>query len=144
MTLSGKICTAIAGMLEANGVDSIVQPAITADANTQYENRVIVIPTGCTERQTLRGIYNVSGQVVVLQSIDEENAIATYLHLCNSVREILGDTDTVSDQIMAQDPTIQVYSRSFHLEDMEDDAGDRGYKATFSWRGVARDTPITN
>jgi len=147
MTLSAKISNALADVLQntmdAAGVTTTVQPALTATENAASSTRVICLPGGCSERQTLRGIYDVKGEVVALCSIDIENAIATNSRLCESLRVILGDRDAAPAQIMSQDPTIHIYGRSWHLEGLEDDAGNRGFKATFSWRAVARDTITT-
>jgi len=147
MTLSAKISNALASALQdalsADGVTTTVQPALTATENAAYTTRVICAAGSCSERQTLRGIYDVKGEVYALCSIDMENAIATNSRLCESLRVILGDRESAPAQIMAQDPTIHIYDRSWHLDGLEDDAGNRGFKATFSWRAVARDT-ITN
>lgn len=142
MTLQAKLQAALAASIIEHGITADVQAAITMDENDSFSQRVVCLPGSCTERQTLRGIYNAEGTVVVLTSIDIENAIATHLHLCDSVRELIGDTADAATKIMDQDATIQIYNRSWHCEGMEDDAGNRGYKSTFSWRAVARDTAI--
>ena len=140
MTIQAKLQEALARAIESQGVISTIQAALVAGENDTYETRVVCLPGSCTERQTLRGVYNVSGSVVVLTSIDIENAIATHLQLCNSIRALIGDTDSFPSVIMTQDSSIHIYNRSWHCDGMEDDAGSRGFKATFSWRAVARDT----
>lgn len=144
MTIGAKITEALAAYLEAAGVDAECQPALTATLNEQGDNRVVCTHGGATERQTLRGIYDVNGEVHVLTSIDIENAIATHLRLCDSVRNLIGDTEACANGVMNQNPDIHIYNRSWRCGDMNDDAGSRGYKSTFSWRAVARDTPTTD
>jgi len=147
MTLSAKISNALADVIQnamdAAGITTTAQPALTATDNSAYSTRIVCKPGGCSERQTLRGIYDVKGEVVALCSVDIENAIATNLRLCDTLRVILGDRDAVAAQIMSQDPTIHIYERSWHLDGLDDDAGNRGFSATFSWRAVARDTITT-
>ena len=144
MTLSVKISQALARALEASGVDSTVQDSFTLDDNDAYTSRVICIPSSSTERKTIRGVYDASGEIIALTSVDTENAIANHLRLCNSIRDLAGDMEMAPANIMAQDSTIQIFNRSWHLEEMQDDAGNRGFKATFSWRAVAIDTIINN
>ena len=144
MTLSVKICQALARALEASGVDSTVQDSFTITNNETYVSRVVCIPSSATQRKTIRGVYDVSGEIITLTSVDADNAIANHLRLCDSIRDLVGDTEACSANIMAQDSTIHIYNRSWHLDEMEDDAGNRGFKATFSWRAVARDTLNNN
>ena len=144
MTLSVKICQALARALEASGVDSSVQDSFTLDTNEAYTSRVICIPSSATQRKTLRGVYDVSGEIITLTSVDIENAVANHRLLCDSIRDLVGDMEACPTSIMAQDSTIHIYNRSWHTDDMQDDAGNRGFKATFSWRAVARDTLNNN
>lgn len=144
MTLSVKISQALARALEASGVDSTVQDSFTADTNVAFVSRVVCVSSSATERKTIRGIYDVSGEIIALTSVDIENAVANHRILCDSIRDLVGDMEACPANIMAQDSTIHIYNRSWHTEGMEDDAGNRGFKATFSWRAVARDTLNNN
>lgn len=144
MTIGSKITEALAAYLEAAGVDAECQATLTATLNEQGNTRVVCDSAMATERQSLRGIYDVGGEIHVLTSIDIENAIATHLRLCESVRNLIGDTESCANGVMNQNPDIHIYNRSWRCGDMNDDSGNRGYKSTFSWRAVARDTPTTD
>lgn len=144
MTIGSKITEALAAYLESSGVDAVCQATLTAAINEQGGKRVVCDAATSSERQSLRGIYDVNGEVHVFTSIDLQNAIATHLRLCNLVRNLIGDTEACANGVMNQKPEIHIYSRSWRCGDLQDDAGNRGYKSTFSWRAVARDTPSTD
>jgi len=144
MTIGAKITEALAAYLEASGVDAECQPVLTANLNEEGETRIVCVHSSSTERQSIRGVYDAAGEVHVLTSIDIENAIATHLRLCNLVRNLIGDTEACANGVMNQNPEIHIYNRSWRCGDLQDDAGNRGYKSTFTWRAVARDTPSTD
>jgi hypothetical protein len=144
MTLPDRISKAIAGALVSGGITTTVQAGIESTANTEGESRIICTCTQCPQRSAaLRGIYNPVGEVHILQSIHATDAITDFRALCTAVREILGDEYITPEQITAQDSNLHIYNRSWHLDEQMSDAGDQGFKATFSWRAVVRDTLTT-
>ena len=144
MTIGAKITDALAAYFESTGIGVQCQAALTSSLNEECETRIVCVHSSSTERQSLRGVYDVSGEAVVLTSIDLENAIATHLRLCNLVRNLIGDTEACANGVMNQNPEIHIYRRSWRCGDLQDDAGNRGFKSTFTWRAVARDTPTND
>lgn len=139
MTISDRLAQAISGALVAGGVTTTVQGGIELTENAAYTSRVICTVESCTQRSAaLRGIYNAQGQVHVLQSIDETDADTNFRALCTAVECVLGHETDSPTNIMAQDGSLHIYNRSWHLDQQSDDAGERGFKGTFSWRAVVR------
>lgn len=145
MTLPDRFGKAMSGALVSGGVTVTVQSPMEAAINVAYEARLVCIVESCEQRSvSLRGIYNITGKVTVLQSIDVDDPEGDFRLLCTTVRDLMGGETTTPASITSQDPSIHIYNRSWHLDDLGIDAGDRGFKAEYSWRAVVRDTISTN
>lgn len=144
MTLGDRICQALATYLTNQSIGATVQPSITETVNTQNEARVICRVVSCSDRGAhLRGIFDVVGEVIIRQSIDDTTPKTTFNAICSAVKQLLLDDDTTIAALETIDPQLTIYDRSWFLSSQEEAAGERGFQAIYTWRAVARDTPST-
>lgn len=144
MILTDRINTALAGWLGTKSLGITCQSGIEAATTTESDNRIICLSTSCEERSAaLRGVYNCGGEVLLRQSIDSSGGYTTFKDAIQKVRNLLGNSGLVEAGLLSQDGLLHVYNRSWHLDGLEEDAGKRGWQATFTWRCVARDSPTT-
>lgn len=146
MTITDRLCQSLATYFGDRGLGSLttVQPALTETTNAANDSRIIIRSTACNQRAAhLRGVFDVSGEVIVRQSIDEVSAKTSFNTLCQRVKEILLDEKAIEGALPAIDGHLKIYNNSFHLGDQAEMAGERGFQAIFSWRAVAADTPST-
>jgi len=136
MILPDRISKAVADMIEATGISVTVQAAVEPLVNATTYSRIVSHVTSCSQRSfILKGIYDVSGDVT-----DQQGADALFRANCDSLRAILSDESLTTASITANDSNLHIYNRSWQLTDMQQDAGERGFKATFSWKALVRDT----
>ena len=141
MILPDRISKAVADMIEATGISVTVQAAVEPLVNATTYSRIVSHVTSCSQRSfILKGIYDVSGDVTLIQSIDQQGADSLFRSNCDLLRAILSDESLTTASITANDSNLHIYNRSWQLTDMQQDAGERGFKATFSWKALVRDT----
>ena len=147
MTLSDRICQGLASYLESEDDAGLTtfQAGIEGAATEAYTSRVICRATGCAEYSAaLKGLFRPTGEIVVRQSIDEDDAVAKFSALCDFVRGTAGNETSTPAGIEAEDDDLTIYPRSWFLDSQAETAGERGFQAIFTWRAVARDTSNTN
>jgi len=141
MILPDRISKAVAGMIENSGISVTVQSAVETAQNATTYSRIVSRVNSCSQRAfILKGVYDVMGEVTLVQSIDDTNADVKFRAYCETLREILSDESLTTVSIEANDGTLHIYPRSWQLTDMQQDSGERGFKATFSWQALVRDT----
>lgn len=139
MTIGDRLSKAIASVLAGtSGISPAVQTRFEENPTTEANNRIIVKCDSATEKApVLRGLYECRGEVILMQSIDEYNALQNFRFQCELIRNTIGNGSSMATNVMANDSGITIYNRSWYLENMTEDTGDRGYSATFSWRTTA-------
>lgn len=147
MTLSDRICQGLRLYLMDGPLGSLstIQAGIEADATSAATSRIICRSVDCSEyKPHLWGIYLVSGEIVIRQSIDEDDAETKFRDLCTNVKCEAGDQSGTPAGIMRHDDRLEIYNRSWHLDAQSETSGERGFQSIFTWRAIARDTLITN
>ena len=141
MILPDRISKAVADTIRNTGISVTVQGAVEPEVNATTYNKIVSHVTSCSQRAfILKGVYDVIGEVTMVQSIDVDDAEITFRANCELLRNILSDESLTVVSITANDSHLHIYNRSWQLTDMQQDAGDRGFKATFSWKALVRDT----
>lgn len=141
MILPDRISKAVADAIRNAGVLATVQGAVEPSVNETTYAKIVSHVISCSQKSfILKGLYDVIGEVTLVQSIDDTNADVKFREECERLREILSDESLTVANITANDSYLHIYNRSWQLTDMQQDAGDRGFKATFSWKALVRDT----
>lgn len=138
MTIGDKLSKAIASYVASqSGISATVQALFEESPNEAATSKIICNTDTANERTILRGVYDCRGSVVLIQSIDAPSPLSSFRFQCKQLRNILGHETDTPNAIVAQDSDITIYNRSWYLEGMDEDAGERGFSATFTWRAVA-------
>lgn len=134
MTVSDASAKAIASFLAANSaLASTVDDGISASINDQFDNRVVVFSTQATLRhEHVKGIYDVSGQILVQQSADSENAETMFSDLCDEVRGLLEDKRNLPSLIESNSSALRVYT--WNMNQQSANPAERGFQAVFEWQ----------
>lgn len=144
MTLGDRMAEAMTTWLATVLTDTAVDNRIEVDRTTEATTRAIVETTSCEQRAPhLRHIYNLTGQIILRQIADADDAETTFRARCQELRNALRHSDLVQDQIMANDGRLHLYTNSFHADGQGESSGKRGFQAIYEWRAVARDNPTT-
>lgn len=144
MNICDQVSAAIAAFLVTQSPpgDARVTKGISADLNAEVETRIVVIGQDSNLRKpSLPGLYDVSGEVAVLQSVDAENAEASFESLCLWVQESIGGKYGMPDFIMGIDPDLHVYSWQFIGSSLA--ASERKFLASYKWTAFARNHSLT-
>ena len=141
MILPDRVSKAVADAIRNAGVSAVVQGAVEPSINEATYAKIVSHVTSCSQRSfILKGLYDIIGEVTLVQSIDDTDADSKFRSNCERLREILSDESLTVDNITANDSYLHIYEKSWQLTDMQQDSGDRGFKATFSWKALVRDT----
>ena len=139
--LPDRISQAIAATIRETGINVTVQGSVEPTQNATTFARIVSQVTACTQRAfILKGVYDVIGEVTLIQSIDQDDAEILFRDNCANLREILSDEYLITVSISGNDSNLFIYPRSWQITDMQQDAGERGFKATISWKALIRDT----
>lgn len=147
MTISDRISQAIADVLNASALpgNPSVSAGISTALNEDENTRVIVIANSATLRkQLLPGIYDISGEVTVFKTIDQqedetEELKADFRALCDAVEEVIGQKYQMGSMIAQFDPRLVLYS--WNLMEQDSFMQNRAMGAKFAWTAFARHDP---
>jgi hypothetical protein len=143
--LPDRISKVITSCLRNQGIDADIQSAFEEEPNESYDSRVVCMPGGASELAPhIKGVYTVTGEVAIFQSIDESDGLSKFRFICDQVRGIVGSEIGFQELIMTTDPSITIYHRSVRISEMSIDAGSRGWKGIVNWQVVCKDTPTSN
>jgi len=147
MTITDRINQALRTYLDGGGLGSLstVQSGIEDTPNAAVTSRIICRNGSANEyKPHLKGIFIVTGEIVVRQSIDTDDAESDFRALCALTKRLAGDERITPSGIMQEDADLHIYNRSWHLDAQGETSGERGFQAVFTWRALARDTLTTN
>lgn len=145
MNMANQIALAMAGHLSAQTLPHSPQidAGLSVVSATEDESRIVVIGTEATLRKPLLpGLYDITGSVDVIQSVDSEDAESRFHEICDSINSILGDKDGMPAILAGVDPELHVYSYNWTGSRLM--AGSRRLLAQYNWTAFARNTPTTN
>lgn len=142
MMITDQIATALAAILTASGLPH--SPTIqTAVSTTENEAEVLrVIATALTSelrKPNLPGIYDVSGEVAILQGIGDTNAETNFRAVCEAIRHVVGSKYQMPVSLKSQDADLHVYS--WNLTGQENFNNGIVLGARFLWTACARQDP---
>ena len=144
MTISDRLTTAITAILAGAtlpGTPTVVA-GIETDVNTEESVRVIVSSTSCQLRsQLLPGIYDLSGEVTIFQTIDTQADAAADLKdefrdLCVAVENVVGEKYLMLQSLASEDSALVAYS--WNLSGQDSFMQSRAMGARYSWTCIAR------
>ena len=137
MTITDSFATALTGYLtDQVSLASTVDNGIRANLVTEFDNRVVVNSTSATERfRYVQGLYDLSGEVYVQQSVDSEDAESKFRSLSEEVRALLEDKRDMPGKIEAYNPDLRIHSWNF-VEQVASPS-ERGFQTIFSWTAFA-------
>ena len=119
---------------------STIDPGIRAEVNDKFNNRVVVVGSGASLRHPfVPGKYDVSGEVLVQQSVDSDDAETNFRTLCDEVRRSMENKDTYPGRLEAKQPGMLVYSWIF--QEQAANPSKRGFQAVFQW-SIFAELPI--
>lgn len=133
MTITDQLSQAFATHLDtALLLSETVDAGIRSEKVGKFDNRVVVIGDSAQLRHTsVPGLYDVTGRVLVQQSIDTANAVASFQALCEEVRAVVNDKTGLPTAIESVDSDLRVHS--YLLLGQEATQYERGLQAVFNW-----------
>ena len=140
MTITNRISTALVAYLTplVSGVEIV--PQINAGTNEEFANRIVVIANSASELSpALRHVFRVSGTIVIQQSADTEDPETTFNTICSQVVAALRNGESVEVGINISGTGVSVYNKAFHVDNLKDAAGPRGFQAVIAWRLTAQE-----
>lgn len=144
MIIENQIAVAIAAYLTAQTVtnDPTIISGMVTDLNDEATSRIVVIGTESTLRKaSLPGLFDVSGTVNVIQSVDETGGDTKFHEMCDAMESILGARNATKAALMAIDTDLFIYSWQWLGEIPA--ANNRKFMASYNWTAFARNSPNT-
>ena len=144
MNIANQVSRAITAFLETQTIpnDPTVINGLTTDLNDESQSRVIVIGTSAELRKaSLPGLYDVSGTVNVIQSVDDTDGETRFTDICDSIQSILGGKYTMPAILEGIDSDLKIYSYQWLGSSLA--ASTRKFMATYNWTAFTRNSPTT-
>ena len=137
MTISDATATALTSYLTGSVVNaSTVDNGINVGENDKFDNRVVVFSNDAQLRhEYVKGMYDVSGQVVIQQSADSEDARTMFNTLSEEVRGLLEDKTLMPDFLNGVLPELRVFT--WNMKQQSANPSNRGFQAIFEWQVFA-------
>jgi len=144
MNINNQVAVAIAsfiGGLPVPGSPTIVS-GIKTDLNAAQDSRIIVIGERSDLRKpSLPGLYDVTGSVNIIQSVDTDGCEAAFHATCDYINNALGGRYGMPGILQAIDPYLYVYSYQWIGSNLA--ASDRKFLAVYQWTAFVRNTANT-
>lgn len=119
-----------------------VVAGITAAINEEESCRVIVTgDSGTLYKASLPGLYTVNGTVIIIQSIDFDDAETRFNDICREVAGIIGMKYQMPDMIKTVDPSLKIFT--YNLSNSVPSIGKRHLMARYSFDCLVSNSPIT-
>ena len=119
-----------------------VVSGITATINEEESCRIIVTGDGASlYKASMPGLYTVNGTVIVIQSIDFDDAETRFNNVCQEVAGIIGMKYQMPNMIKTVDPSLKIFT--YNLSGSTPSIGKRHLMARYSFDCLASNSPIT-
>lgn len=144
MNIANQVALAITTFLQTQTIPNAptVINGLTTDLNDETQSRVIVVGTGAELRKaSLPGLFDVSGTVNVIQSVDDSDGETRFSVICDSVESILGGKYGMPLILEGIDSDLKIYSYQWLGSSLA--ASTRKFMATYNWTAFTRNSPTT-
>lgn len=144
MNISEQVSIALAQILRDELTGIQIDSGISASINSAEDMRVVVYSSDAQMRKpSLPGLYDVSGDVMIMAVMTSDNAVDNFNQLCDTVNQLLGGKYSMPALFKSIDPDLHVYSYQWLGSNLGVTADQKCFTATYQWTVFARNTPNT-
>jgi hypothetical protein len=145
VNIANQCAVAIATYLQGEDIahSPAVEYGISAALNESENARVIVVGNDAKLRkESLPGLYDINGEIHILQSVDEEDAETKLGEICDSINSIMGGKYGMPAILQGIDSDLHIYSYNWQGS-QNVSGGKRQFGTIYNFHLFARNTSNT-